>query len=686
MDFNLKISREETLRIKLLFWSLTLFFIIRIFHSSFELWLFDLLHELLFFLTVTAVLIYSLGATEGRKFKPLSMVVTVGILNLANLLLVSYAENIFNWLMPELKLKISESDFIVRLSVYFYGLLLLFSSAFIFVGLRYLYYLRQNKNLNIYFNTMSIFIVLTSLTTYLQGYNELKFIRISLATVTTILIIANSLRISWIAFLTKKEKHTLLGLSIIVFVFFVVNSSYLNDEGLFKSILNLFSPVLSELMNWVMIFGALYFIVLFFTVLFHLPTAEAFDRKSREVSSLQYFSKLITGVMDFSELTETITETCLKLGNAEAAWIIWFKDEKKESLALNNIGYSDADVITNYLIDEKKLTASISFVENNLGELSTIKKLSKPYSNIGILPLKTHKALMGYLAIAKTGENYFDEEDKNAISTFSEYASLALENSKLFKDSLEKERIEKELDVAREIQRKILPEVNPENKLLQITTSFIPAFEVGGDYYDFFELSKDEIIVVIADVSGKGISAAFIMAEIKGIFKSLSKTIKQPREILIRANEILHSSLDKNIFVSASVGLINLKDNTLLFSRAGHCSLIILSDNKANEYKPKGMGLGLNFSDKFSNSLEQIKIYLKNDDLLVFYTDGITEAKNFDFDDYGINRLKNVLLKSSNICTDEVSSNIMKDIHLFTNGQMQYDDITLVLIKIKNYK
>ena len=98
-----------------------------------------------------------------------------------------------------------------------------------------------------------------------------------------------------------------------------------------------------------------------------------------------------------------------------------------------------------------------------------------------------------------------------------------MENAKLLEESIEKERLEKELDVAREIQRKILPSKNPEFDSLSISSTFIPAFEVGGDYYDFFEISENKLGFVIADVSGKGISAAFIMAEVKGIFESLSQ-------------------------------------------------------------------------------------------------------------------------------------------------------------------
>ena len=119
--------------------------------------------------------------------------------------------------------------------------------------------------------------------------------------------------------------------------------------------------------------------------------------------------------------------------------------------------------------------------------------------------IRAHNEIKGFILAAKKNDLMFDDEDREAMDTFSDYASVAIENSMLLEESLEKERLEKELDVAREIQRKILPAKNPEFANLKISSVFIPAFEVGGDYYDFFEISENKLGFIIADVSGKGI-------------------------------------------------------------------------------------------------------------------------------------------------------------------------------------
>jgi PBP1b-binding outer membrane lipoprotein LpoB len=289
-------------------------------------------------------------------------------------------------------------------------------------------------------------------------------------------------------------------------------------------------------MNLMMIYGIIYFGILFFTTLFHIPTAEAYDRKTQEISSLQYFSKLITQVLDFKELSETVTEIAVKVCNSDASWIIWTENNETNPLANKNIGIIDTDLISDYILSKIKKDTDTKTILLNLEKFEGKGKLAEKFYSFAVSPLKTHNEVKGYLVAAKKNDFIFDDEDKNAMDTFSDYASIALENSRLLEESIEKERLEKEFDVAREIQRKILPSKNPELESLSISSVFIPAFEVGGDYYDFFELSENKFGFVIADVSGKGISAAFIMAELKGIFESLSKTFETPKEILVKAN------------------------------------------------------------------------------------------------------------------------------------------------------
>jgi serine phosphatase RsbU (regulator of sigma subunit) len=493
-------------------------------------------------------------------------------------------------------------------------------------------------------------------------------------------MLINSLRISWIAFFTKKEKITLLFLSVVITVLFIVNANNTGNDSLASLS---YSKSFDVFISLILIYGAIYFSVLFFTTLFHIPTAEVFDRKAQEVSSLQYFSKLITQVLDFDELTETVTDITTKVSNADASWIIWNENNDFVPIANKNIGFVDSDLINKFILKKVNWDSLTETTFLKLTEFDELIKVSNLYKALAVSPLKAHGKVKGLLVAVRKDEERFNEEDKNAIATFSDYASIAIENSGLLEESIEKERLEKELDVAREIQKKILPEENPVYDKLEISSVFIPAFEVGGDYYDFFEISETKLGFVIADVSGKGITAAFIMAEVKGIFESLSKIIESPKEILIKANDILKHTLDNKTFVSAVYGLIDIEKGQMKIARAGHCPVVLLRSDIAKSMKPSGIGLGISEVDHFKEHLDELTIDLKENDTIVLYTDGITEAKNENLEDFGEKYFTEILLENRNNIAEEISKKVIQEVTIFSLNHSQYDDITLVILKWK---
>jgi len=430
-----------------------------------------------------------------------------------------------------------------------------------------------------------------------------------------------------------------------------------------------------------MIYGMIYFGVIFFTTLFHLPTAEAFDRKAQEASSLMDLTKLITQVFDFKELAETVTSITAKVCNSYSAWLVTKKGNDYELNSVHNISYVDADKLIKMLLDneESDLLRVQTFYYDSVS--SELRNEMKEFKSIAIAPLKLQGEINGFLFTARQKDVNFDEDEKKSLQAFADYATVALENAKLLAESIEKERLEKELDVARDIQRKILPNNVPCSKNFQVAALFVPAFEVGGDYYDFFELENQRLGFIVADVSGKGISASFIMAEVKGIFESLSKLIPNPRDLLIKVNEVLKDSLDKKSFVTVIYGVLDKEAGKLNFARAGHPPVFLCSDNKVERLQPGGIGIGLDYTNGFANSLKEMQIVLKNDDILAFYSDGIPEAKNARNDDFGYERFEQIILQNKNKNLDEITNILMHDLTLFSKDHSQHDDITLVLIK-----
>jgi sigma-B regulation protein RsbU (phosphoserine phosphatase) len=260
---------------------------------------------------------------------------------------------------------------------------------------------------------------------------------------------------------------------------------------------------------------------------------------------------------------------------------------------------------------------------------------------------------------------------------------MALENARMLETRLEKERLLKELEVARVIQCRLLPQSAPQVSYADIAVYFSPAYEVGGDYYDFFLLDDRRLGFVIADVSGKGLAAAFVMAELKGIFESLAGVVSAPGQLLAKANGVLRKSLEKNRFVSATYGLIDPQAMTLRVARAGHMPFFLSSVAKIETYVPPGLVLGAAAEPLFSEKLEEKTIDLHSNDMIVFITDGISEAKNLIGSEFGYQRLQSIMQSKRNASAQELMKFIMEEVKAFANQPVQYDDITLLVIKMK---
>lgn len=657
--------------------------VFKLFFFSADSYLLILLSDLIIIISITVLCFFLFDKIHEKKPAPLSLITNIGILNAFVFFVITFSDLLMSGVFENLNHENIDPGLISTVVRIVYVLIFLVFFSYVLVALRELFYLKQTKNVNIYFQTMLIFIYLTLISSSIFTGEEYSFIRNTFLILSIILIAINSLRISWIAFINKKEKLYLLALSVVLSTLFIINLVNSSADGVHGKLLAEFSPALNQFSSLMLIYGAAYFSFLFFATMFHIPTAEVFDRKAQEVSSLQYFSKLITQVLDLNDLADTVTDITLKVSSADAAWIVLKEPEENKTLAVKNAAYTDVDIINEYLFSSGNIDKYSDASILNIDDFEVKSKLSEKFGNILISPLKSHNSVKGFLIASRKNELIFYEEDKNAINTFSDYASVSIENSRLLYESIEKERLEKELDVAREIQKKILPSFDPSLDKLSVSSVFIPAFEVGGDYYDFFEPEDGKFAFVIADVSGKGISAAFIMAEVKGIFQSLSRINVTPKEILVKANQVLRDTLSRNSFVSALYGVIDLKKEKLHLARAGHCPALLVRNSNVIEFKPEGMGLGLAPNDFFEKTIQEQEIDLVENDTLILYTDGVTEAKNRELEDFGEKRLSTLVIENGNKSADEIANCIVHDVTVFSSSHSQYDDITLVILKWK---
>jgi len=313
--------------------------IFKLFLSGSDLIIYKLVSDILILATVSFLFLSLIVLLERRKASPISLIMNIGILNAFVFFLIMFSESIMKLLFENVYEKLNNPSLVSTSITLAYVLLVGGFITYVFVALRHLFYLKQSGTQQIYFYTMVVFIVLASLTAHYFKSDELSFISNTFMILSVLMMLINSLRISWIAFIVKKDKIALLVLSIVIAVLFIVNLNNTGETTVHNMMLGSLSPSLHEFTNIIMLYGAIYFGVLFFTTLFHIPTAEAFDRKAEEVSSLQYFSKLITQVLDFDELAETVTDITTRVSSADASWIIWKENDEFVSIANKNIGF-----------------------------------------------------------------------------------------------------------------------------------------------------------------------------------------------------------------------------------------------------------------------------------------------------------------------------------------------------------
>jgi hypothetical protein len=249
----------------------------------------------------------------------------------------------------------------------------------------------------------------------------------------------------------------------------------------------------------------------------------------------------------------------------------------------------------------------------------------------------------------------------------------------------ERERFLKELEIARNVQQRFLPQSVPSFPNLEIACICRPAMEVGGDYYDFIRGGDRFLGVVIGDVSGKGVSAAFYMTMVKGIIKTLVRSTINPKKILTEMNSIFYDNVPREVFISLICGLFDMEERTLTFARAGHNPIIVhkSTTKESKTLNSKGLAIGLEKGHLFSHVIEEITVPIEPGDAFVFFTDGISESMNKNGEEFGEERLSQVVAKCNNSTTAEkLLGSITAEVSRFSGNTTQHDDFTMVVVRV----
>lgn len=492
-----------------------------------------------------------------------------------------------------------------------------------------------------------------------------------------------SFNLKWVAYLNFKQKwkSILFIVLVIIYLFYFLDGlvDYSNRDVLVTDLLD--SVYILASFSFISIYSLISALV----ILFNLPTSSVFEKKLEEAMNFQRLSQSQPTGQKKEQIYEILLDSTISAVFADAAWLE-ITDDSSPMLSKYNI--TDAEIAD--VKEAVKNTALKKVINTEFDQIPNSQKLSATlkgvkFKSILLFPIIIKQKQIGSIALLKEVGDSFNKEMVDIINTFVNQASISLENFQLINEAIKNERYKEELKIASRVQQSLLPSALEQSEHFDIHGVSVAADEVGGDYYDSFRLSDDKLALIIADVSGKGTSAAFHMSQMKGIFHSLVQMNLDPKQLMVAANNALGRCLEKTSFITATYFEIDTSKSKVSFARAGHCPTLYYSaKTKQIEYfKNKGLGLGILRNSNFEKYVQVNEFQYSAGDIIVLYTDGITEAANHRNEQFGYERLSDALMEFTDHTPKQISNGIFKALYKFCEQDSLDDDYSMVVVKFR---
>jgi len=490
--------------------------------------------------------------------------------------------------------------------------------------------------------------------------------------------------LKWVAFLNFKQKWKSILLILLILLYLGYFLIYLLDQRDNELLI-------SDLSNHVSVLSIYTFIILYaisslLVTLFNLPTTSVFEQKLEEVVNFQRLSQSGQTGQSQDEIYDLLLDSSMSASFATAAWFEFNHNNENTELITRNIKERELNNVRTAIqtqAEKKTKRPGISSRVSPRNDTLTENIKHSLFKSVLIYALEVQQEKIGTMVLLKEVSDGFNNDVVNIINTFGNQASVSIENYRLLQSAIENERYLEELNIAKRVHESLLPSTLESNEYFEITAFSKPADEVGGDYYDTHRISQDKFAMIIGDVSGKGTSAAFNMSQMKGVFHSLAQIDLDPREFLVKANHALGRCLERTSFITLSYFVLDTREKTIQFSRAGHCPSLYYdhSQLKLNFLESKGLGLGIIRNEEYCNYVEVNQINFKPGDLLVMYTDGITEAKTPTGEEFGYDRLKQIVNENIKKSARDIQKAIIDGLLEFTLADGIEDDYTTMILK-----
>ncbi len=298
-----------------------------------------------------------------------------------------------------------------------------------------------------------------------------------------------------------------------------------------------------------------------------------------------------------------------------------------------------------------------------------------------IVPMQIQGKTKGLIFLcSRINKLGFSETDIEFIYSVGSLAIISLENNRLFKEALEKQKIEEELEIARDIQKNLLPKKIPDYSNFEIAAFNLSSKQVGGDYFDIISLSEKDFLVAIGDVSGKGVPAALLMANLQAFLRITCKHGMRLTDATSLINDLITENTSDGKFITFFWAIFDNQNKKINYINAGHNLPLLIRKGNIRKLDKGGIIFGVM---KTITPYQEETIQLEEGDSIILFTDGITEAMNKAGEEFSDEKLEKIAKETSNKSAQEILKSIKKEVQNFSSGTIQSDDITLIVIKIK---
>ncbi len=406
--------------------------------------------------------------------------------------------------------------------------------------------------------------------------------------------------------------------------------------------------------------------------------------------ALLELSRELPGLINFDQIVETLKTRLEQTMHLERVLIYVSRERYAEVLrststssVVQSIELTQAQQALFSVIQSHPIVLTIGHHESEYLEDAVLDELLFQDGLVLAVPMMLKSDVLGMIAVGKkkSGKGY-SKEDVDLLQTIASQAAIAFENARLHETEIQKQKMEDSLAIARRIQQSLLPQHSPSIRGLDASGMSIPAEIVGGDFFDLIELSPRKLLVVVGDVSGKGISAALYMSKIQGMMQLAATRYESPSEMLSHLNTHVYGSMERNSYVTMALALFDLEKKELRFCRCGHTKPLLQTKSGVQTLESRGLGVGLCSTDRFSQHLHELNLKLEVGQRFLFYSDGLNEAMNSGDEQFGDDRVAATMMASQSSCSQELLNELQQSVDAFRHKTELFDDLTMVVVHV----